>query len=116
MTEARKKKKKLSRQDIGFLFKKGKIFREGKFILRWDFGGAGEPLLCVTTLKKNMKRAVERNRMRRLAREFFRKNQKQLKQGARIILQLGDFSNEKFLSFEQTMRKLFRSAGLIVHE
>lgn len=98
------------------LFKKGRVFRSGKIALRWDFEGFGVPQFCITTFKKSIRLATDRNRMRRLAREFFRKNQKCIKPKLRVVLQLGEFSGQKFSEFETDMKKIFKSAKLVINE
>jgi len=77
-----KEKKLKKRDEIQRLFKEGKRIKKGELHLIYlveKAAGNSEPFkLGVSVPKKKFKRAVDRNRLKRLIREGFRLNQEQI--------------------------------------
>ncbi len=77
-----KEKKLKKRDEIQRLFKEGKRIKKGELQLIYlveNVAGNSEPFkLGVSVPKKKFKRAVDRNRLKRLIREGFRLNQVQI--------------------------------------
>ena len=114
-----KKEEKLkSRKTIELLFREGKSFSVFPFRVLWKFTGkVGTPLQTgFAVSSKNFKRAVDRNRIKRLMREAYRlqKNEiqsqltQQQKQLAVFIIYVGNELHEYNLIFEKTLHVLNR--------
>ncbi len=72
-----KKEKLCSRKVISLLFEKGNSFNEQPFRLVWTLNTDNIPFPAQTAIsvgKKNIRQAVERNRIKRLIREAWRLN------------------------------------------
>jgi ribonuclease P protein component len=69
-----KKEKLKSRKQIDELFEKGKSFTVFPLRVSYSFAPAAAPILQagVTASKRNFKKAVDRNRIKRLLREAYR--------------------------------------------
>lgn len=73
-----------SRKEIDFLFKEGKVFREGPLKVKFFYFKGDESAfpvkMGVTVPAKVHPRAVDRNLIKRLVREAYRRNKKELLQ------------------------------------
>lgn len=71
------------RKIIEALFEKGKSIRQGPVMLIWhtlDFENFRMPGVLISASRKKLRRAVDRNRMKRRMREAYRKNNEGLKE------------------------------------
>ena len=77
-----KKEKLKSRKQIDELFDKGKSFTVFPLRVSYSFAPASAPILQagVTASKRNFKKAVDRNRIKRLLREAYRLQKMELDQ------------------------------------
>lgn len=76
-----KEEKLYSRKAISLLFEKGRSFRHGSYKIIWMKDKKNSSLPARTAIsvgKKNIRSAVNRNRIKRLIREAWRKNKHQL--------------------------------------
>jgi ribonuclease P protein component len=114
-----KKEEKLkSRKTIEQLFREGKSFSNFPFRVLWKFGGnSTAPLQSgFAVSSKNFKKAVDRNRIKRLMREAYRLQKNDLqehlkerqKQLAVFIIYVGNELPEYDLIFEKTTHVLNR--------
>jgi ribonuclease P protein component len=69
-----KQEKLISRKEIQFLFSEGSVFNSYPFRVLWRQLTEGDPGLkfAISVPKKNFKRAVDRNLLKRRTREAFR--------------------------------------------
>jgi len=63
---------------VAAALKSGRIARAQRFLLHGKVNSEGYPRLALVIPKRLVKRAVDRNRIRRLAREAFRQRQAEL--------------------------------------
>ena len=113
MSYSLKKRNKLkSRTQIEALFENKRSLKEGGFILYYDIQNSEEFSFTISfsSSKRKLKKAVERNRMKRLMREAFRLNQVIMSKGlgkapVKLALMLICIS-EKLLDIENTTEKI----------
>ena len=113
MSYSLKKRNKLkSRSQIEALFENKRSLKEGGFILYYDIQNSEEFSFTISfsSSKRKLKKAVERNRMKRLMREAFRLNQVIMSKGlgkapVKLALMLICIS-EKLLDIENTTEKI----------
>jgi ribonuclease P protein component len=82
----RKSERLCSRKSIGKLFTSGKISFHYPFRVHWLDAGSGSPFpakAAITVPRKTFKKAVDRNRIKRIIREAYRINKEQLYTGLR---------------------------------
>ena len=106
-----KEKRIKRRKDIEHVFTRGSRVKSGGMKIFYVGNGLDRNRILVTTVKQ-VKKAVRRNRQRRLAREAFRVNQQSLIQGYDIAIVLfpGDYT---YTERESQLLFLLRKAGLI---
>ena len=106
-----------SQREIDCLFKQGKSFISNPlrviYLKQNPFSGAPVSIL-ISVPKKRFKRAVERNRMKRLIREAYRLNKKSLiehcqEKGAGLLIAFLFVENElcRWKEMEAAMQKAF---------
>ena len=112
-----------SRKQIDFLFKEGKQFRVGpiKVMYRFEQTATEYIQFGVTTPSRNFKKAVERNRIKRLMREAWRLNcidlKNDLQQKSKFLFVFFIFSGRELPTFneiEEKTKKAIRNLGELV--
>lgn len=76
-----KEEKLYSRKAISLLFEKGRFFRYGPYTIIWqkeEDSSSFPARTAISVGKKNIRSAVDRNRIKRLIREAWRKNKYRL--------------------------------------
>lgn len=105
-----------SKADIERAVKRGERCRVGFFSVRWierQGGVAEEPSrFCVAIGRQQAKRAVDRNRLKRLVREFVRLNRRSIRKGLDVAILANRFKYMSYKELESEMKELFRRAGL----
>jgi ribonuclease P protein component len=106
-----------SRKQIDLLFQEGKNFRVGpiKVIYRLELSGK-EPLqFGVTAPSRNFKKAVDRNRIKRLMREAWRLNcidlKSELLQKSKYLVVFFIFSGREIPDFNEVVKKTIKAIG-----
>ncbi len=77
MLKFSKKEKLCNKKSIDFLFNKGETFFSYPFNVKWRLSEANANFsnqILIVVSKRNFKKAVERNKIKRLIREAYRQN------------------------------------------
>ena len=84
------------------------------FTIRWrpQLGGPLTSRICVIVRKKEIKKAVQRNRVRRLVKEFFRLNVSRLLFPIDVVVQAGSCKLFVYSEIEEVMTALFKRSGI----
>ena len=103
---------RLKRQrDFENVFKTGKGFQEGPLYLKVQKNNFQASRFGFIVSKKFSKKAVERNRAKRVLREVIKKNLSQIKAGLDIIIVLNPEAKTEEL--EKTTERLFKKAKIL---
>ena len=110
----RKKEHLLKSKEFSKVYKKGTSKRSNGVVLCVLPNGLEHTRLGFSISSKTVRRAVSRNRIRRLFREVYRKSRHSLKGGFDIIIVIRQDLSEtiSFSSAETTLFKLVKEAGL----
>jgi ribonuclease P protein component len=74
------------RADFAKVYKSGKFLSEGPLSMKSSPNGLGVPRIGLSIEKRFFKKAVERNKIKRMLREAFRKNLGDIKNGFDIVV------------------------------
>ncbi|MFH1230744.1 MAG: ribonuclease P protein component [Planctomycetota bacterium] len=83
-----KKERVVNDKEFEKVYKEGTIRKNGRVIIRYLPNDLGYSRLGIAVSKKVFRKAVNRNRIRRLIREAFRLNKNQLPKGLDIIISI----------------------------
>ncbi len=102
--------------DIRRVLTAGKKIVAGDFSLKWQFRGseAKESRLCVVARKKQVKTSAERNRMRRLVKEFFRLHAQEFKAPVDMVVQVSNFRLIKYKEVEELFKLHLKKSGILI--
>jgi len=110
LPKANRLKKK---QDIEWVFKKGKGFKEDFLILKITKNRLSQARFAFVISQKVSKKAVIRNKIRRQLSEVIRMRLKKLKKGIDVLLiTLPGFAIKDFWEMDEVIDKLFKKAGI----
>ncbi len=106
--------------DFDRVFKSARRSRDGHFTVLYHTNDLGYPRLGLAIAKKRVRRAVDRNRLKRIVRESFRLAKKQLT-GVDIVIMAGGRAvaarnAEIFASLEEHWRAVARATDTRVNE
>lgn len=103
--------------DFDNVYKKGKVFGNRNFTLRYLKNGKNANRLGIIVSKKVSKRAVKRNKLRRQIREAYRKIDTSVKPGYDLIITAkASCLDEAFSVLEKSIHHLFLKEGLITKQ
>jgi ribonuclease P protein component len=104
-----RRSQRLAAADVGLALKSGRRFRGARFSLYGRPNAAGVARIALVVPKKLVPRAVDRNRIRRVARETFRRHQEQLV-GLDLVVRLVQPCGEHAVSATELIPLLDRCA------
>jgi ribonuclease P protein component len=112
----RKKEHILKSNDFRTIYNKGRSFRRSGFVLAVLPNGLANSRLGFSISSANIKRACIRNRIRRLFREFYRKNKPRFKPAFDMVVIVKKNPGKKFLYEEAAgaFTALAKEAGLLL--
>ncbi|MBU3942712.1 ribonuclease P protein component [Patescibacteria group bacterium] len=107
--ENRLKKQK----DFKNVFKNGKGFKQGSLYLKVQKNDLKSTRFGFIVSKKFSKKAVERNRAKRVLREIIKIKLPRIKTGLDIVILVNPETEIDFEKLQRTIKNLFKKAGLI---
>ena len=112
----RKKEHILKSKDFSAVYKRGRSFRRSGFVLAVMPNGLVNSRLGFSISSTNIKRACIRNRVRRLFREFYRKNKPRFKPAFDMVIIVKKNPGKKFLYEEASglFTALAKEAGVLI--
>ncbi|MBI4550005.1 MAG: ribonuclease P protein component [Candidatus Omnitrophica bacterium] len=100
-------------KDFGGVLKKGNSLRAHPFRIHYLKKEQGPSRLAVSIAKKDYKKAVERNGLKRRVREFFRRNKNRFAHPHDLIVRVAAFDwSANAGKFDALLEKLFKEAGI----
>jgi len=115
-TQSFKKSERLKRKTLfNNLFKKGRYFNNTDFSLRLLSNNLNILRLGISIQKDAFPKAIQRNRIKRLIREVFRKNKQDLNKGYDILIRpkKPDLINSRYKEIEKGLMDLFKTTGVL---
>ena len=112
MLESKNRLKK--EKDFQSVFEKGRGVREDGLFFKMQQRGEGAPRLGVVVSKKVSKKAVDRNRIRRVIQAQAREHMKRMKDGVDgVIVVLPEFRETTPRGLAQVINTLFTKASIL---
>lgn len=101
-------------RSIQFILRSGKSFRQDGFVLKFLKKVKDETGRFSVSVKRGaVKSAVERNRIRRLAREFYRLHKNEIAPSLDIVVLVTECKLFKYREIEQIFNSLFKKSGIL---
>jgi ribonuclease P protein component len=103
-----------NRNDFNRIYRGGKSFANGQFVVYWSKQPLAEPFRMGVSVSKKLGNAVVRNRLRRLVKEIVRSNADVIAERTDFILIVRKPAVEmKMKDLEKSMLHVLRKAGLL---
>ncbi len=103
--------------DFRNLLRNAKSFRENGLVIYFRKSNTSESRLGIIVSKRVFKQAVDRNKTKRLIREFYRKEKKNIILPNDIVIRvLEDHNLFKLNNLQKTLKQLFIKSGVIASE
>ena len=111
-----KKERLIKTGDFRKVYNKGNSFTVGPFVLKTLPNAFNLSRIGFSISARSIKRAVRRNRVRRLFREVFRKNKKDIKKGFDMVLLVRKDPQDSFSysDAESIFLKLAKKTGVLI--
>ena len=104
---------RIPRESIKKIVKSGRRFRSGPITAVFLENGRNASRIAVVISSKIVKKSTERNRIRRRAKEIFRKADKLFSKNCDIIVMFYSGSPFKFRDIEEILFEIFTKAKII---
>ena len=103
----------VSNKDFQRIYQKGKFFTNKDFVVKFLPNRFSFPRVGIVVSKKKVKKAVERNKLKRQLREVIRSEFSNLKEGFDIVVILrNNIYGFKFEELRKSLILLLKEAGL----
>ncbi|WP_127530039.1 ribonuclease P protein component [Paenibacillus kobensis] len=103
-----------NRADFSRIYRAGKSFANGQFVVYWSKQPAAEPFRLGVSASKKIGNAVVRNRMRRVVKEIVRLNAERIAPRVDLILIVRKPAVEmKTKELERSVLHVLKKAGLL---
>ena len=110
------KKYRLRGKEFEEVLKKGKGFKVGSLVLKKIEGGEGKKFGFLIS-KKVLKKATQRNKLKRRLREILREKVEKIKEGIRaIFITLPGLEKKDFRELKEIFEKLLKKSKLLKNE
>ena len=107
-------KNRLKKQkDFENVFKNGRGFKEGSLYLKIDKNNLQSSRFGFVVSKKFSKKAINRNRIKRILREVVKERIDAVKKGMDIVIVVSPEIKADFQELKEITNKLFKKSGLI---
>ena len=100
------------KKDFDVVFKKGRGIKEDFLFLKIINNNLKDSRFGFIIPNKVLKKATQRNRIKRKLREWIKNNIIQIQKGQDIVLMVNSFSKEKENNLENTLKNIFLKAKL----
>ncbi|MFF2483599.1 ribonuclease P protein component [Paenibacillus sp. NPDC058071] len=105
------------RSDFNRVYRRGKSFANGQFVVYWSKQPVAEPFRLGISASKKVGNAVVRNRMRRVIKEIVRLNEGKIVPHIDFILIVRKPAVEmKYKQLEKSVMHVLKKAGLLRKE
>lgn len=102
------------KRDFDLIFKEGKGFKNGFFLFKFIFNDLRYNRFAFVVSQKVSKKAVERNRIRRVLKEMFKKNFNSLERNIDgVLIVFPGFKHEEWGEAKENLIEIFKKAKLI---
>lgn len=100
-------------KDFENVFKNGKGFKQGSLYLKSNENKLQSSRFGFVVSKKFSKKAVDRNRIKRILREIVREMIDKIKTGLDIVIIVNPGAKADFQELTETINRLLKKSGLI---
>ena len=104
---------RVPRESIKKIVKNGRRFRSGQVTVIFSENRQSFSRIAVIISSKAVKKSVLRNRLRRMAKEIFKKNAKVFNKNYDIIIMFYSGEPFKFADLEKVLSEVFRKAKVV---
>ncbi|MCR8658471.1 ribonuclease P protein component [Paenibacillus endoradicis] len=110
----RRKLRLRNREDFGRVYRGGKSFANGQFVVYWSRQPIAEPFRLGISASKKIGNAVVRNRMRRVIKEIVRHMEQEIAQNVDFILIVRKPAvSMSYTELDRSIHHVLRKGGLL---
>lgn len=110
----RRKLRLRNREDFSRVYRKGKSFANGQFVVYWSRQPVAEPFRCGISASKKIGNAVVRNHMRRIIKEIIRHMEAEIVPNVDIIIIVRKPAVDmSYAELDRSIHHVLRKSGLL---
>lgn len=103
-----------NREDFGRVYRGGRSFANGQFVVYWSKQPSAEPFRCGISASKKIGNAVVRNHMRRIIKEIVRHMEHEIVPNVDFILIVRKPATEmSYSELDRSIHHVLRKGGLL---